>query len=479
MQVIDDLTKAHLGHESVVTVGAFDGLHLGHQALITALVERARATGRLAVVVTFHPHPAAILTPERAPQYLTTPSERVALLEGLGVDLVALLPFTRQLAAIPARDFVAKMVDNLRVREICIGPDFALGRFREGDAAHLREISHALCFELHIVDPVSGQPAEVKRSPGLDGAKAGAAAMVSSSRIRQLLHEGRVGDASPLLGRYYSLSGQVMPALDQSGIPGSLAVTLEVSRQRAVPAGGVYAVLVTANGDRYPGVAEVGAVPSLEEGRHTIGLCILGCERDIFGCGLVVEFVQRLGDNRQSWDADPGTDQIRRVLADAQRMLDSPPGSGSLPGLGMGRSDRRSTPCRFRYQEIEHTADRALKVWGRELADLFAGAACGMYGMMADIDGLVATGWREISLEGLDHEALLVDWLNELLFVTEAEGLLFVDYQIADVTEQAIVARAGGVPGEVTLADIKAATFHDLAVVQGEDGWTTVVTFDV
>ncbi|MGD9048990.1 MAG: archease, partial [Anaerolineae bacterium] len=141
------------------------------------------------------------------------------------------------------------------------------------------------------------------------------------------------------------------------------------------------------------------------------------------------------------------------------------------------------------YQEVDHTADRALRVWGRGLPDLFVGAARGMYDLMADLDLLVSISWQTIRLEAWDQETLLVDWLNELLFHTEMDGLLFVDFRIESLdapsqlgsgsSTASLVAHVGGVHAPATGADIKAATFHNLSLVQDESGWSTVITFDV
>ena len=142
-------------------------------------------------------------------------------------------------------------------------------------------------------------------------------------------------------------------------------------------------------------------------------------------------------------------------------------------------SRKPSSPCPHRYEEVEHTADRALLVRGLDLPDLFVGAARGMYSLMGDVDGLVATTWREIRLEASDLESLLVDWLNELLFLSEMEGLHFVDSQVELLDDVRLVARAGGIPAQFTAPSIKAATFHNLALVRDEAGWSTVITFDV
>ncbi|MGC9335198.1 MAG: bifunctional riboflavin kinase/FMN adenylyltransferase, partial [Anaerolineae bacterium] len=173
MFVIDDLSTVNLRQETVLTIGAFDGVHRGHQALVGSVVSRARASDRLAGLITFHPHPAVVLAPGRAPRYLTTPGEKVALLEGLGLDLVVLMRFNQELATISARDFVERVATRLRLSELWVGADFAMGHNREGDVSRLRLLGQEFGYTVHVVDPVldEGGP-------------------ISSSRIRALLREG-------------------------------------------------------------------------------------------------------------------------------------------------------------------------------------------------------------------------------------------------------------------------------------------------
>jgi riboflavin kinase/FMN adenylyltransferase len=457
MDLIDDLTRLALREETVLTIGTFDGVHRGHQALIGAVVSQARATGRRAALVTFHPHPAAVLAPARAPRYLTTPGEKVALLEGLGLDLVVLLPFSRQVAATPARDFVEMLSTRLNVRELWVGSDFALGRNREGDIAYLRMLGRELGYQLHIFEPV------------LEGE-----GVVSSSRIRALLREGDVEESTRLLGRYPSLSGEVVFGARRGRTLGFPTANLEVRPERAVPADGVYAVFALLGAERYPAVANVGVRPSFDNGQRTVETHIFDFAQDIYGCDLVVEFVARLRDERRFEDIDDLVAQIGEDGRLARQVL----AGRLLPPAGQ---DGVRRPCRYRYREIEHTADLALRVWGQELTDLFVGAARGMYSLMGILDdeGLVPTTWHEISLEALDRESLLVDWLNELLFLAEVEELRFVEFQIRQLADTTLAARIGGVPAEEAKAGVKAATFHNLEIARDEQGWSTVITFDV
>lgn len=466
MQVLDDLFKASLPKETVLTIGAFDGVHRGHQALIQAVVDRARATNRLAALITFHPHPALVLARDlSAPAqafYLTTPGEKLVLLEGLGLDVVALLPFDRELANTSARDFMRSVSQHLRAREIWVGPDFGLGRKKEGNVARLRELGREMGYELTVFQPVVDL--------------ANGQTTISSSRIRALLREGRVDQVAEMLGRHFSISGEVVTGAHRGRRLGFPTANLQVRAERALPANGVYAVYAVLGDISYPAVANVGVRPSFDSGPRTIETHILDFDDDIYGCDLKVEFVARLRDERRFDTPDALVAQVRRDSQTARSILHSrtsvePDGSAST-----GREN--STPCPYWSEEVEHTADRALRVWGLEMADLFVGAARGLYRLMADLDGLAATRWREIRLEALDRETLLVAWLNELLFVTESEGLLFVEFRCRFVTETSLVAWVGGTPDRVTMAPVKAATFHGLELVRDGVGWSTLITFD-
>jgi riboflavin kinase/FMN adenylyltransferase len=468
MEILDDLSQASLRQETILAIGAFDGVHRGHQALIGQVVARARASGRLAGLITFHPHPVTVLAPDRAPRYLTTPGEKVALLERLGLDLVVLLPFTRETAATTAREFMVAISNHLRLRELWIGADFALGHNREGTPSRLRELGVELGYEVRIVEPVSSGDE-----------------VISSSRIRALLRQGQVEEATRLLGRYPSLSGEVVTGAHRGHKLGFPTANLEVRLERAVPADGIYAVFAVLGQERLPAVANVGVRPSFDNGQRIVEAYIFDFDRDIYGCDLVIEFVARLREERRFDHIDDLIAQIERDGEQARCIL------SDVEQSGMHRAenpDAADVGCRYHFREIEHTADRALQVWGQELPDLFAGAARGMYSLMGDLgqDSPVPTTWCQVSLSAMDRETLLVDWLNELLYLTEAEGVLFVSFQIESLTETALKARAGGFRpragaghGLVTKADIKATTFHNLQIVPDEAGWSTVITFDV
>jgi SHS2 domain-containing protein len=324
-------------------------------------------------------------------------------------------------------------------------------------------------FDVHVFEPLVDLASPDKTT---GGATTGLVSrIISSSRIRALLAEGRVEEATSLLGRYPSLSGEVVVGAQRGRALGFPTANLEVRRERAVPANGVYAVFARLGKQRNPGVANVGIRPSFDNGQRTVETHIFDFDQDIYGCDLVVEFVARLRDERRFEDIQDLIDQIRQDSETALHILGK-----ELP-TGTGTADLDS--CPFRFEEIEHTADRALRILSPELAGLFAGAARGMFSLMADLDGMVATEWRQVRLEAWDTESLLVDWLNELLFLAESEGLLLLESRIKKLSQTELVAEAGTIPGEINKAHIKAATFHNLAIRQDARGWSTVLTFDV
>ncbi len=303
--MIDDLSQANLDCDTVLTIGAFDGVHRGHQHLIRQLVQEARRTQRLAGLITFYPHPNAVLFPYNPTYYLTTPGEKAALLERMGLDVLAILPFDRKMAQTPARDFVEMICRHLHMAELWVGADFALGRNREGDVAALEAMGRELGFAVRVVEPLTwrGEP-------------------ISSTRIRSLLLKGRVREAAELLGRYPSVSGEVVRGSLRGRCLGFPTANLRVRPERAIPADGVYAAYARLGEERYQGVANIGVRPSFEiAGERLVEIHILDFERDIYGCDLVVEFVERLRSERRFERVEELVAQIKRDIAQARRIL--------------------------------------------------------------------------------------------------------------------------------------------------------------
>jgi len=304
MQIIDDLSQVHLDHDTILTIGAFDGVHRGHQYLIGQLLQKARRTHRLAGLITFHPHPSAVISPRNPTRYIATPGEKAALLERLGLDIMAILPFNRELAQTLARQFIEMVSRQLRMTELWVGKDFALGRGREGTPDVLRALGQEMGFSIETVSPLIWK-----------------GEIISSTRIRSLLFKGQVREAAELLGRYPSLAGEVVRGAQRGRCLGFPTANLEVRAERAVPANGIYAVYAVLGEERYQGVTNVGVRPSFDDGERTVETYILDFEADIYGCDLVIEFVQRLRPEERFTDIRNLTAQIERDIVQARRIL--------------------------------------------------------------------------------------------------------------------------------------------------------------
>jgi riboflavin kinase/FMN adenylyltransferase len=304
MQIIDDLSQVDLDKDTILTIGAFDGVHRGHQYLIRQLLQRARRTHRLAGLITFHPHPSAVLSPRNPTRYLTTPGEKAALLEILGLDILAILPFNKEMAQTLARDFIEMVSRQLRMRELWIGKDFALGYGREGKPDVLRALGQEMGFSVETITPLIWK-----------------GETISSTRIRSLLFRGQVRKAAELLGRYPSLAGEVVRGAQRGRCLGFPTANLEVRAERAIPANGIYAVYTVLGKERYQGVANVGVRPSFDNGERTVEIYILDFEANIYGYDLVVEFVQRLRPEKRFTDIEDLTAQIEKDIVQARRIL--------------------------------------------------------------------------------------------------------------------------------------------------------------
>lgn len=304
MQTLNQLSDANLAADTVVTIGSFDGVHRGHQHLLAQLQAQARSTGRLSLVLTFHPHPRVVLHPEKSTAYLSPLHEKAALLEDLGLDVLVVLPFTKELASTSAQQFVAALHDHLRMRELWVGPDFALGSHRRGNIAHLQILSRQLGFGLHVVTPLCeyGQT-------------------ISSTRIRTLLAQGQVEQVAGLLGRSYAITAPVVKGVQRGRALGFRTANLQIDPDRALPGNGVYAVWALVEGVRYQAVANIGVRPSFGPGARTLEVHLMDYVGDLYDKTLIVEFVHWLRAERRFADSEHLCQQIAQDVATARQLL--------------------------------------------------------------------------------------------------------------------------------------------------------------
>jgi riboflavin kinase/FMN adenylyltransferase len=277
-----------------VAVGNFDGAHRGHAALVAALARGPRP----AVVVTFDPHPLALLRPGSAPRMLTTPEDRAELLQRLGADEVITLHTTLDLLRLSAVEFfTGLMVQRLEVKAVVEGPNFRFGKDRQGDVGMLEELCrrHRMTFEVVGLALIEGTE-------------------VSSSLIRSALAQGRIRDANAALGRRYALRGVVEVGRRRGRTLGFPTANLGEVRT-VVPGEGVYAARALGR----PAAVNVGPCPTFGDLTPTIEAHLIGFEGDLYGKGLQLEFVSRLRDTRRFGSIDELRDQLRRDVERAAR----------------------------------------------------------------------------------------------------------------------------------------------------------------
>jgi len=295
---------------AVVTVGSFDGVHLGHQAVLHEVARRARAAGRASVLVTFEPHPLAVINPQAAPPLLTSGPERQEILAQLPVDYGLILRFDRRLAALGPEEFVRDvLLARCGMRELVFGYDHGFGRGRSGDVETLRRLGAELGFAVDAVRPVDvgGEP-------------------VSSGRIRRAVAGGDLRTAARLLGRAYTVSGRVVPGERRGRLIGVPTINLgEVGASKLLPPDGVYAVWVEWRGGRFGGMMNQGPKPTFADGRRSLEAHLFGFEGDLYGEWVRVEWVERLRDVRRFAGVEQLRAQLQRDRARAEAVLAAGP----------------------------------------------------------------------------------------------------------------------------------------------------------
>ena len=296
-----------------LTIGAFDGVHLGHQRILNDLTagahQQAAPTGSPspAVVLTFYPHPAEVLRGPRNNFYLMTPEAKAQQLELMGVDILITQPFSLEFSKTSARDFVTQLKDHLDLKELWIGHDFALGHNREGDFATLQKFGAQMGFNVHAIAAV-----EIDGEP------------VSSSRIRSLLSAGDVQAAARLLGRPYSLAGEVTGGAKRGRSIGIPTANLALWEKRAVPASGVYVTWATLGDKRYGSVTNIGVRPTFEEKllAPVVESHLLDYDGgEFYDQTLRLDFVARLRSEQRFAGVDELVAQIHRDIAAGRIVL--------------------------------------------------------------------------------------------------------------------------------------------------------------
>jgi riboflavin kinase/FMN adenylyltransferase len=284
----------------VLTLGNFDGMHLGHQAIVRRACDEARAIGAQVVVLTFHPHPIAVVAPEKAPPLLQSLRDRLAQLRDLGVEVTVVQRFTPAFAALEPEAFVRDFLRaRLELLHIVVGYNVTFGRGRVGRVETLQAIGARDGFAVDAVGPVTVGEAQV-----------------SSTALRRLIAAGDVRRAGALLGRPFALRGRVVRGERRGRLLGFPTANLHQRRGLLLPADGVYAVRARLDGRALPAVLNIGVRPTFGIARRTVEVFLLEFDGDLYGRWLTLELVERLrGEQRFA-----GPEALRQAItADVAR----------------------------------------------------------------------------------------------------------------------------------------------------------------
>lgn len=302
---IEDIADTGIG--SCLTIGNFDGVHLGHAKLLQRVRDRAAATALVPMALTFDPHPRNVLSGHTAPPAITTLDQKLECFQACGIQVAVILPFTRDLARLSPGDFVRDiLVRELALNHLVIGYDYAFGKGREGNFELLTALGQQYGFTVERLDPVI-----------INGA------VVSSTRIRDMIQAGKVWDVRPLLGRYHQVRGTVIHGFKRGRKLGFPTANLAPADE-LVPMPGVYAVWVEVGGVIRPGVANVGRNPTFGENALTVESHLLDFKGKIYEQPIRVHFVQRLRAEKRFSGPDELAGRIREDIGLARMILAAP-----------------------------------------------------------------------------------------------------------------------------------------------------------
>ncbi len=296
MKIFHGTDNANILRSTVLTLGVFDGLHLGHQKIIQKVVSRAKAVIAVPTVITFDPHPRAVLYPENAPPLLQTLDQRLANFEVLGIEQVIVIRFNQEFANQNAEVFLRNIVhERLQAKEVFLGKGFAFGKNRGGNIELLKKISAELGF---CADEVPEITVRGQR--------------ISSSKIRELLADGKINFARRMLGRPYGVEGQIIHG-DQRGRTIGFPTANLKPRNRVIPKYGVYATANLIDGKWRRSITNVGVRPTFTGDKEpSIESYIFDFDGDLYGDVLRVRFLHRIRDERKFSGIEELKNQIEK-----------------------------------------------------------------------------------------------------------------------------------------------------------------------
>lgn len=300
MRIVEDVRLCEETFPHVVlTVGSFDGIHLGHRRILEELTRGARAAGGTAALMSLRPHPRQFFSPTKAPNLLTCDTKKEALLAEAGVDVLLVLPFTEEVAALSAQTFLEQIVvGRCRAKQLIVGHDFRFGSAAEGDYDYLKQQASRHGFTVTQVPALFVQGERV-----------------SSTLIRERILQGELEDIELFLGRKYSMMGAVVPGRGLGALLGFPTANIEPGCG-VVPAHGVYAAEVNLEGAAYRAAVNIGVAPTIRHEDLLIEAHILNFARDVRGAEIEIVFHRRLRPEKKFGSRAELTAAIARDVED-------------------------------------------------------------------------------------------------------------------------------------------------------------------
>src|SRR5579884_1486413 len=296
MRTVNHLTDLQKGPPVILTIGAFDGVHRGHQWLISQIVDRAHRLGYESLVITFNPRPEVLF--RSGSKQISGSEEKTRLLADLGVDTTVLIPFTRQVASVPAGEFLDTLLAHVNLAEIWVGADFAFGHNRQGTVDFLKERGRENGFGVNVVTRQA-----LDRVP------------ISSTIIREMIASGDVAEATAFLGHLFSVKGEVVFGHQRGAGLGFPTANLLLPPEQLLPATGIYAGYVRIDGRKHPAAIYVGASPVFGGEQVIVEAFLLDFEGELRGQEVGVDFVARVREDRSFSSVDALVEQMRLDVA--------------------------------------------------------------------------------------------------------------------------------------------------------------------
>lgn len=286
-----------------IALGTFDGIHKGHQQVIGAAVARAREIDGTSLVFTFSNHPLSVVAPERCPVRLMSNEEKEAVMRGLGVDVLVNIPFTQEVLAIGAEDFIRMLIEAYEPKFVVVGPNYTFGYKNQGNSELLKEFGKKYGFEVKIHEAVCDTDD-----------------LISSTLIRGYINDGNVKKTAELLGRDFRLTSTVVHGDERGRTIGFPTANLDLPPEAAVPNNGVYAVrAITADGKIHSAVANIGTNPTFNGVYRHIEVHILDFAADIYGQELTIEFLAKLRNEQKFSGIEALVNQLHQDVETARK----------------------------------------------------------------------------------------------------------------------------------------------------------------